>query len=431
MHHTTTPGPVPAAPATFAPVAPGERIVALDAVRAVALLGILLMNIEGFVGPLFGSITGVAPNLTGADRIADTLIYIFVQGKFYTLFSLLFGMGFAVMMERARAAGRPFTAPYLRRSLALLAIGLLHLLLLWSGDILVNYALMALVLLLVFAATPTRRLPWWGVALYLAPAAIMALGGAMGSLAQLDPTAAADMAKGLAEQERAMADALAAQRATYGGTDYFAAMARRWDDFTMFIGYLPVMGAHILGMFLLGAWFVRSGAIQRPDDFPRLYTGLRWVALPLGLAAMLLAWWHVPTVDFGRLDLASGLASALTAVANLLMCLGYLAWLLRGLEGGGIAARALAWIAPAGRMALTNYLLQSLVCTTIFAGYGLGYFEQLPRAGQVPFALALFVLQVLASRAWLARFRYGPVEWVWRALTYGRAPAMREAPAGR
>ena len=410
------------------PVAPGERIVAMDAVRAFALLGILLMNIEGMVGPLFGSITGVNPALTGADRVADTLIYIFVQGKFYTLFSLLFGMGFAVMMARADAAGRSFTVLYLRRTFALLAIGLLHLLLLWSGDILVNYALMALVLLAVFRATPVHRLPWWGVALYLAPATIMALGGAMGSLAQLDPAAAADMAKGLAEQERAMADALAAQRATYGGSDYFAAMARRWDDFTMFIGYLPVMGAHILGMFLLGSWFVRSGAIQRPDEFPRLYTLLRWVALPLGLAAMLLAWWRVPTVDFGRLDLESGMASVLTAIANLLMCLGYLAWLLRGLQGGGLAARALAWIAPAGRMALTNYLTQSLVCTTIFAGYGLGYFEQLPRAGQVPFALVLFALQVVASRAWLARFRHGPVEWGWRALTYGRLPAMRVVP---
>ena len=410
------------------PVAPGERIVAMDAVRAFALLGILLMNIEGMVGPLFGSITGVNPALTGADRVADTLIYLLVQGKFYTLFSLLFGMGFAVMMARADAAGRPFTALYLRRTFALLAIGLLHLLLLWSGDILVNYALMALVLLAVFRATPVHRLPWWGVALYLAPATIMALGGAMGSLAQLDPTAAADMAKGLAEQERAMADALAAQRATYGGSDYFAAMARRWDDFTMFIGYLPVMGAHILGMFLLGAWFVRSGAIQRPQDFPRLYAGMRWVALPVGLAAMLLAWWRVPTVDFGRMDLESGMASVLTAIANLLMCLGYLAWLLRGLNGGGLAARALAWIAPAGRMALTNYLTQSLVCTTIFAGYGLGYFEELPRAWQVPFALALFALQVVASRAWLARFRHGPVEWGWRALTYGRLPAMRVVP---
>ena len=136
----------------------------------------------------------------------------------------------------------------------------------------------------------------------------------------------------------------------------------------------------------------------------------------------------MPTVDFGRLDMESGMASVLTAIANLLMCLGYLAWLLRGLNGGGLAARALAWIAPAGRMALTNYLTQSLVCTTIFAGYGLGYFEELPRAWQVPFALALFALQVVASRAWLARFRHGPVEWGWRALTYGRLPAMRVVP---
>lgn len=409
------------------PVAPGERIVAMDAVRGFALLGILLMNIEGLVGPLFGSITGVDPALTGADKVADTLVYLLVQGKFYTLFSLLFGMGFAVMLARSEAARRPFTALYLRRTFALLAIGLLHLLLVWSGDILVTYALVALVLLL-FRDTPVGRLPVWGVALYLLPAVIMLLGGAMGSLARLDPAAAADLGRGLDEQARAMGDTLAAQRATYGGTDYRAAMAQRWADFRLFLGFLPLTGLHVLGMFLLGMWFVRRGAIQRPAAMPRLYAWLRWGALPLGLVAMVLSWSMVPTVDFARMDIVSGVASALASVASLLMCLGYLAWLVRGLQAGGPVARVLGWLAPAGRMALTNYLAQSLACTAVFAGYGLGYFEQLPRAWQVPFAFVLFAAQVVASRAWLARFRYGPAEWVWRALTYGRRPPMRIAP---
>jgi len=107
------------------------------------------------------------------------------------------------------------------------------------------------------------------------------------------------------------------------------------------------------------------------------------------------------------------------------MCLGYLAWIVRGVQTG---APLLASLAPVGRMALTNYLVQSIVCTLVFYGYGLGFFEQLSRAWQVPFALALFAVQVALSHWWLARFRFGPAEWAWRALTYGQLPPMRREP---
>src|SRR5690606_3228321 len=114
---------------------------------------------------------------------------------------------------------------------------------------------------------------------------------------------------------------------------------------------------------------------------------------------------------------------------SLLLCLAYLAWVRRGLESPAWAPR-LAWLAPAGRMALSNYLLQSIVCTSVFYGYGFGYFEQLPRAWQPLFVLLLFALQVLWSRWWLSRFRFGPMEWLWRALTYLQLPPLRRLAGG-
>ena len=143
---------------------------------------------------------------------------------------------------------------------------------------------------------------------------------------------------------------------------------------------------------------------------------------------MLVSFRLMPTHDFGRMDVVWGLATGLLLVGGALMSLGYLAWIVRGLQSS-IWAPKLGLLAPAGRMALTNYLSQSLVCTLIFYGYGLGYFEQLPRAWQVPFVLAFFAVQVALSHWWLARFRYGPAEWVWRTVTYGRRPGMRLAPA--
>lgn len=409
------------------PVSASERIVAMDALRGFALLGIGLMNIEGMVGPLFAAFTGLDPSLTGADRWADALLYIFVQGKFYPLFSLLFGMGFAVMMARAQAAGRLFTGVYLRRTLGLLAIGLVHMLLIWSGDVLTLYALIAFALLLLFRNTPQSRLPKWGIALYLLPALLIGALGVLGSLIQLEPTAAAEMNKAMAEQSRFMADALVVQREAYGAGSYAEAVAQRFEDFKMFLGFMLVMGWQILGLFLLGAWFVRSGAIARPGEFPQLYARLRWIALPLGLAMMLVSFRLLPSHDFGRMDVVWGLATGLLQVGGALMGLGYLAWIVRGLQSS-VWAPKLGVLAPAGRMALTHYLLQSIVCTLIFYGYGLGYFEQLPRAWQVPFVLVLYALQVALSHWWLRRFRFGPAEWLWRTLTYLRLQPMR-APA--
>ncbi|MCA1714934.1 MAG: DUF418 domain-containing protein, partial [Gammaproteobacteria bacterium] len=398
----------------LAPISAAERIEAMDVLRGFALLGILLMNIEGFVGPLFQSITGLDPSLRGADRWTDALVYIFVQGKFYTLFSLLFGMGFAVMLARAQAAGRPFVGLYLRRTLALFAIGLVHALLIWSGDVLIAYALIALVLLALFRRTPQQRLPKSGLGLYLVPSLFMLISG----LAALDPDSAAVMQAAMAQEGKAMAAALEAQRIAYGSGDFVVATARRIQDMQMMVtGYLPVWGPQILGMFLIGAWFARSGAIARPQQFGRLYGSLRWVALPLGLALMLWSFWLLPTADFSRMDLTIAGANALNAAGSLLMCLGYVGLVIGGLQSP-IWSRNLALLAPAGRMALSNYLLQSLVCTLLFYHYGLGLYEQLPRFWQVPFVLTLFALQVAFSHWWLRRYRFGPAEWLWRTLTY-------------
>ena len=412
----------------LAPTGAGERIEAMDVLRGFALLGILLMNIEAFVGPLIESLTGVNPRFQGADRAVDAAIYVLVQGKFFTLFSLLFGMGFAVMLQRAQAGGTSGTTLYARRLLALGGIGLAHALLVWSGDILLAYALIGTVLLLCFRRTPVSRLPKWGIALYLLPLLftwLMALGMAA---AQLDPQSAASAQQSMAEQQKQMAALAEAQRQVYGAGTYLQAVAQRAVDTAQMLAFTIIAGGLILGMFLFGAWFVRSGVMADPAAHLPLFRRLRAFGLGLGLPLMLWSAWAHPTTSFGQMDFGVALAQSAAFIANLLLCLGYMATIVLAMQSPAWAAR-LRWLAPAGRMALTNYLLQSVVCTFVFYGYGLGYFEALPRAWQPLFVVALFVLQVLASRWWLARFRHGPMEWLWRAITYGQVPRMRLATA--
>jgi len=394
----------------FRPVAPSERIATLDVLRGLALLGILLMNMEAFAGPLDLSFTGIDPHWQGMDRWADAFVYVFVQGKFFTLFSLLFGAGFAVMARRAEAAGRDFSRFYLRRSLGLLGIGLVHALLLWSGDILVGYALLSF-LLLAFRDAPRSWLPVLGGVVYLTAAALMLLLGLAVALAPAD-------AAGAADTRAAAWHTIELQRQAYGHGSYAQAVVQRLHDFRASLGSLLLVAPQVLGMFLIGAWFARSGALADPARHPRLFAWLRWGALPLGLAVMLHATWLSPYLAPGRFDPRSAAAYALGSVAGLLMCLGYLAW---GVRWG----RCLHGLAPAGRMALSNYLMQSLLCTLLFYGYGLGCFEQMGRTWQLLFALLLFAAQVLLSRAWLRYFRFGPMEWLWRAITYLRLPPLR------
>jgi uncharacterized protein len=403
------------------PIAATERIVVLDVLRGFALLGILLMNIEAFVGPLDLALTGVDPHWHGLDRVADALVYMFVQGKFYTLFALLFGMGFAVMAQRAEQTGRGFFGMYLRRTVGLLVIGLAHALLLWSGDILVTYALLAL-LLLTTRAVPTVTLPWVAALVYCCAPGFMLLYGAAGTLTQADPAAAVEWNAAMADAAQQAVANVQAQRAAYGAGTYLQATLQRWHDLQEAMTGLSINGPAMLGMFLLGSWFVRSGAIAAPERFPRLFRSLRYSVLPLGLGVMLASYALEPWMDPARLDMRVSGAFALSLIAGPLMSLGYAGWVVR-------FAPRLAWLAPAGRMALTNYLLQSLLCTWVFYGYGLGYFEQLPRVWQLPFALGVFALQVVLSQLWLRRFRFGPMEWLWRSVTYLRVPPMRHGRA--
>ncbi len=410
-------------PPSLAPISYSERIQALDVVRGLALLGILLMNIEGMAGPLMVALMGVDPALAGVDRWVDALIYVFVQGKFYVLFSLLFGMGFAVMARRAETGGRPLAGVYWRRGLVLLGIGLVHALLIWSGDILVSYALLSF-FLLAFRDVPQRWLPWLAALAYLAPSGLMLALGALGSAMQLAPEAATEWNKAMAGQGEVIHALLEGQRQAYGDGSFLQATAQRARDLGFMMSNLPVVGAQVFAMFLLGAWFVKSDAIAQPGNHQRLFKWLRYVALPVGLALMLGSFALQPTMDLDEINLVFGVAFALSMLGSVLMSLGYLGWIVRGLQSPAWAPK-LAWLAPAGRMALTNYLLQSLVCTLIFYRYGLGHFEQLARAWQVPFVLALFTAQVVLSRWWLQRFRFGPMEWLWRSLTYLKPQPMR------
>lgn len=392
--------------ADLRPITGPERIDMLDAIRGFALFGILLMNLEAFTGPILQAMTGINGRLEGADRWSDAFIYVFVQGKFWTLFSTLFGVGFALMFDRLQACGGDFRAIYRRRLWSLLAFGLVHALLIWEGDILLTYALAGFAILYFFR-TPAAPKMATVVLLYMGPLLVIGLSGIFTPVSE---TGSRDLFAQMSEETAVMG---------YGG--YAEVLQWRLKELPGVMAFNVIFLPMVVAMFALGVRLYRTGKVAPPASFSAraLRDGLLfWLA---GLAVILLGVKVAPEVN----PLAGGPVFAqvfvLNAIGSLLMCLGYF-FTFRSLWPLPRMQRAMRKLAPLGRMALSNYLVHSIICTLVFYGYGLGYYQQLPRVWHIPFALALIALQMAYSTWWLERFSMGPAEYVWRWLTYGKRP---------
>lgn len=412
-------GPVSAA----APVSEGERIQVIDALRGFALLGILLVNMGIFSAPFIGSVIGIPRGETPLDHAAEFGVWWLATGKFYPLFSFLFGMGMSIQLARATERGANFTRRYARRLLALLAFGLAHALLLWNGDILFIYALMGFVLMLFRNARP-RTLLIWAIVLLALPFAL-ALLSALASSAFLSAMPADMTAMGGFDLNRMFADLYAQtvevySRGTWG--QIFVWRAIEW--IIALIAFAFNSAPQILGLFVLGLCAGKAGVFQNIDAHRRLFTLGARVALPAGLLINALIAWLAVTAGSAFTSGALAFAQAFLLLCGPLLTFGYLSAIVL-VSQRAEARRLLAPLSAAGRMALSNYLMQSVICTTIFYSYGLGLYGQMGAAVGILLSLVIWAIQLPVSMIWLRFFQFGPMEWVWRALTYGKAPAMR------
>ena len=401
-----------------------RRLEHLDVLRGFALLGILLVNFEWFTRPLQAIVLGEAPNLSGLDLLAAQAVAVLGEGKFYPLFSILFGAGFALMLERARAGGAPFWGLYLRRLVVLFVFGLAHILLVWSGDILLVYSLSAFLMILLFRNTPARRLWKWAIFFWALPMLLMWLGAASIEATRLDPKIQADVMAEF-EADRAEAEVTVDRAAQiHAEGSYAENVAQRSRDLRFLLAVAPFWIPPFIGFFLLGRWMIATGKLTRPDENGPWLRRWRAAGLGAGLPIAAAAVWlmHGQDMMVPSMQVAAGMT--LMSVASVFVPLGYLSAVTLGW-------RRLGFLAPAGRMALTNYLLQSLFWTWVFFGYGLGLWGEVPRTAQVALAPVFFALQVLISGWWLKRFRFGPAEWLWRSLTYWQLQPMRRVPEER
>lgn len=351
-----------------------------------------------------------------ADRLAQGVIDVLISGKFITLFSFLFGLGFAVQLERAELGGARLLPVYCRRLGVLLLIGLAHAFLVWWGDILLPYALLGFLLLLFRRRSQKTVMIWAWIGLWF-PVLLVGLFVVLSSLGvRIMP----DLVPTREVLERTVA--------TYAKGGFSQILAQRAGEVAFnFTGTL-FFSPKILGMFLLGFYVWRRGLIQRfPRNLPLLHKAMFW-GLLIGLAGnlagvLITVIWRVDPIKPSLLGLV--VAVVMTVGVPALSC--FYASAIGLLFQQPAWQKRLAPFAAVGRTALSNYLLQSVVCTMIFYSYGFGLYGRVgPAAGLIPTVL-LYPAQLVLSVAWLRRYPFGPMEWLWRTLTYGRAQSMRVA----
>ena len=407
--------PPPAPPA--APVARSERIASIDVLRGFAVLGILIVNMQGFarvpsayMNPTSGSA------FDGAEAWIWAAVYILADTKFISIFSMLFGAGIAMMSERMASRGLSGTGLHYRRQFWLLVIGLVHAYLIWHGDVLVAYALCGF-LLYPLHRLSARTLLWIGACMVAFVVPFWLLAGL--SIPYWPEAELRGLAAEWAPPQEVIDGQIAAMRGGLSEQLSVRAPIAFALETSAFLGLFLWRAG---GLMLVGMGLYKLGVLAAARS-AAFYRRMAIIGIGAGLPLAVAGAWYKLHHDFA-FETVMFQGALFNYVGSIGVFLGYAALVMLLVQFGrlpGLTAR----LAATGRMALTNYITQSLICTLIFYGHGLGLFERVAAPGRMGIVFGIWVLQLLWSPWWLKRFRFGPLEWLWRSATYMKRQPMR------
>ena len=434
MVDPTTPG------MRVGPVAGKDRIIAIDTLRGVAVLGILVMNIYALSMSFAAYQSPLADGGTEWYNLATWFFtHLFFDQKFLTVFALLFGAGLVMLATRAETRGMPYRGVWFRRNVWLLLIGALHGYLLWFGDILFHYALIGMLIYLFRNRSPRALIVI--ASILLAVGMLAAFGGGTymqalkSSVAESQQLVAAgevlseEQSRQLEEWEEIQVFVKPPEQQVIEDTEAYK------SDYMTILKYRAPMVAvmqtqgtlgfvlwRVGGVLLLGMALMKLGILsgQRSADY---YQRMMIVGYGVGLPIVAIGAWQMWLHDWEMFWLFR-VGSLPNYVGSLLVAAGHIGLVMKIVRSGALAG-LMRRFSAVGRMAFTNYLLHSLILTTVFYGYGLNLYGEVPRFWLMGFVAAVIAFQLWLSPLWLAKFRFGPAEWLWRSLTYWRFQPMR------
>jgi uncharacterized protein len=399
------------------PTTQSERILSVDVLRGFAVLGILVMNIQSFSMPEAAYFNPTAyGDLTGLNYVVWLLSHLFTDMKFMALFSMLFGAGMVLMADRMEASGRTLARIHYRRTLILLGFGMAHAWFLWTGDILFIYAMCGF-LVYLFRKRQPKTLILLGLT-SLAMATILSLASQF-SMPLWTEESLANFTEMWAPTQEQITAQLTAYRGGWSAQNEFRFMSALQMETVAFLAFLSWRAG---GLMLVGMGLYKLGVFSA-ELGTRTYVKMVLAGLLVGLPLVATGVWYQTSTGWA-LETGFFGGPQFNYWGSLLVALGWVGAVMLFCQGwsGGRLHRSLA---ATGQMALTNYLMQTIICTTIFYGHGLGLFGSVERTGQILIVFSIWAVELLWSPWWLARFRFGPFEWLWRSLTYMRLQPLR------
>jgi uncharacterized protein len=406
------------------------RYESLDAIRGVAVMGILAMNIIAFALPFAAYSNPIAGGPVSEIDLGTWFFnFVLIDSKMRGLFSMLFGASTLLVIESAANSNRSAAGAHYSRMFWLALFGLVHFYLIWFGDILFLYAMCGL-LLFAFRNLSVKALTIWAIAFFVVGIGFFAFGWAAMALTEagrMPADMAAEMNAGLADMNAEMgpgAASYAREMAIYLGS-YTSIVAHRsgemlTEPFVMVLMFLwETMGLMLVGMALFKSRMLTG------DWEPARYRKWALRCFLIGIPPLVALALYQAQSGFSAVS-TFGASLSLSAPFDIVMTIGWAAlimWLIKVKATGAVRAR----LAATGRMAFTNYLTTSIVMTTIFYGYGLGLFGSVGRTTLYLFCFGMWAAMLLWSKPWLDRFQYGPLEWLWRSLSRRQLQPMRKA----
>lgn len=400
----------------FNPTVPGQRIQILDTLRGFAIFGILMVNMLWMSAPVGISLTDYSLWNSPTDRTVEFLISFLFEGKFYVLFSMLFGYGFWLFLQKTNNGASPVKV-YAWRLILLILFGAAHIVLLWPGDILFIYGFLGLFLLL-FRNKSNRGLFKWALALLIIPLVLLTGLALLFHLGMSNPHAAEAIESAMEDQNAVFVALIENALKIYPTGTFSEIVSIRLEEYTTLLtGAIIMFYPNVLAMFLLGFYAGKKQLLKEVTTHLPFFRKMAVWGLSTGLLAGLAYAYFKMETDLGTPTFESVLAMALNAFGGPLLSLGYVSTILLLIHTERMK-RCAKWLASVGRMALSNYLMHSIIAALLFHSYGFALYGKVSIWQGALLSLAIFAIQIPLSIAWLNYFRFGPFEWLWRSLTY-------------
>lgn len=403
---------------TISPTMGSERIVVLDILRGFAILGILIMNVQSF-SMISAAYTNPLAygDLTGFNKIVHYLSHIFADKKFMTLFAMLFGAGIILFSSRAELKQISTATLHYRRTFGLIFIGLLHAYLLWYGDILVTYGICALFVFLFRKVSPKWLLINGFILFGLTSILYLFFGFSM-PYWNADLLAASKL-KWLPNAAMVSSEVAAYQGGWFDQMLFRVPMAKFMETQLLLMNTLwRTMGIMLMGMALY-KWGVLTA--QRSKKFY-----LYGMIIGFGIGIPIVIYGIIQNFAAGcSFEYSMFFGSQFNYWASLLVSFGFISMVMT-IHINGAFTKLQEYLADVGKLAFTNYLMQTIICTTIFYGHGFGLFGKVDRSVAILIVIAVWIVQLFGSHFYLRYFRYGPFEWIWRSMTYLKAQPFRK-----